>query len=86
MQRTYLLEKNPDAGKDWRQKEKKATEDERLSGITSSMGMNMGKVQEMVRDREARSAAVHVVMKSQTWLGDWTTMNNYHLLCLDERT
>ena len=74
MQTADSLEKNPDAGKDWRQKEKKATEDERLSGITSSMDMNMGKLQEMVRDREAQSAAVHVVMKSQTWLGDWTTI------------
>ena len=43
-----------------------------LSGITSSMAMNLGELQEMVRDREAWSAAVHVVVKSQTWLGDWT--------------
>ena len=37
-----------------------------LSGITSSMAMNLGELQEMVRDREAWSAAVHVVVKSQT--------------------
>ena len=37
-----------------------------LDGITDSKEMNLGKLQKMVRDREAWSAAVHVVVKSQT--------------------
>ena len=37
------------------------------------MNMNLGKLQEIVRDREAWRAAVHGVTKSRTWLGDWTT-------------
>ena len=37
------------------------------------MDMNLGKLQERVRDREAWSAAVRWVVKSQTWLGDWAT-------------
>ena len=45
-----------------------------LDGITEAMDMNSGKLQEMVRDREAWHAAVHRVTKSQTWLGDWTTI------------
>ena len=37
-----------------------------LDGITDAMHMNLGKLWEMVRDREAWRAAVHRVMKSQT--------------------
>ena len=40
--------------------------------ITDAMDMNLGKLQEMVRDRDAWGAAVHGVAKSQTWLGNWT--------------
>ena len=38
----------------------------RLDGITDAMDMNLGKPQEMVRDREAWCAAVHGVTKSRT--------------------
>ena len=41
-----------------------------LVGITDSMDMSLGKLQEMVRDRDAWHAAVHGVMNSQTRLGD----------------
>ena len=41
-----------------------------LHSITSSKDMNPGKLQEIVRDREAWRAAVHVVAKSQTRLSD----------------
>ena len=41
-----------------------------LDGITDAMGMNLGKLQEMVKDREAWRAAVHGVTKNQTQLSD----------------
>ena len=44
-----------------------------LGGVTNSMGMNLSKLLERVKDREAWLAAVHRVAKSQTWLSNWTT-------------
>ena len=41
-----------------------------LDSITDAMNMNLGKLQEMVRDREAWLTAAHGVAKSQTHLGD----------------
>jgi len=49
-----------------------------LDGITDTMNMNLGKLQEMVRDREAWCVSVHGVTKSQAWLGDWTTTRYEH--------
>ena len=41
-----------------------------LDSIINAMNMNLGKLQEMVKDREAWRVAVHVVAKSRTQLDD----------------
>ena len=41
-----------------------------LNGITDAMDMNLGKLQVMVKDREAWGAIVHEVAKSQTRMSD----------------
>ena len=48
-----------------------------LDGITDAMDMNLGKLQEMVRNRGAWSATVHGVAKSQTWLNNWTIIHTH---------
>ena len=70
--KSWLIGKDPDAGKDWRQKEKGVAEDERLDSTTDSVDMSFSKLWELVEDRPW-CAADHAVAKSWTWLGKWTT-------------
>ena len=67
--KSWLIGKDPDAEKDWKQEEKGMTEDEMIGWHHWLNGYEF----EMGKDREAWCAAVHGVTKSHTWLSDWTT-------------
>ena len=51
--KSQLIRKDPDAGKDWGQKEKRVAEDEMVKYHHNSMDMNLSKLWEVVKDREA---------------------------------
>ena len=63
-EKSWVIGKDPEAGKDWGQKEKRAAD---------SVDVNLSKLQEMVRYREAWRIAVRGVTKSQTRFSDGTT-------------
>ena len=72
--KTWLIGKDPDAGKDRRQEEKGPTEKDKMVGWHHRLsGHEFAQALGMVKDREAWRAAVRGVTKSRTQLSDWTT-------------
>ena len=70
MRKTDSLEKTLMLGKTGGKRKSGQQRIRWLDSITNSMLMNLGKLWEMMRDREPCSATGHGVTKSQTWLGN----------------
>ena len=71
----WLIRKDLDAGKDWGQEEKWAIEDEMAGWHHRLSGLNLNKLSEIVKDREAWHTAIH---GSQRVGHNWTTEQQQH--------
>ena len=69
-EKSQLIRKDPDAGKDWGKEEKGVTEDKMVGSHHQLNGHEFEQTQEIVKDRETWCAAVHGVAKNRTWLSD----------------
>ena len=77
--KNQFIRKDPDAGKGSGRRERQRMR--WLDGITESMDMSLGRLRQLVMNRDAWCAGVHGVSKSWTWLSDWTELMDREAWC-----
>ena len=74
--KNWLIGKDPDPQKDLRERRRGRQRMRQLDGITDSMDIDLSKLHEIVRNREAWHVVAHGVAKSWMQLSSWTTATN----------
>ena len=75
--KNWLIGKDPDVGKDWRQDEEGVTEDEMAGWHHQLNGHEFEQALEDSEGQGSLACSIHGVTKHRTWLSDWTELSLY---------
>ena len=80
--KSWLIWKDPDSGKDWRQEEKGTIEDDMVGWHHRLNGHEFEQIPGVVDGQESLVCCIHGATKSQTWLSHWATTAGNDMLVI----